>query len=94
MFVNNEPVTEEIKREIQKFLETNDNESTTQNLRDAAVQRRVYGNTILPQETRETSNIQPKFIPKRNWKRRTKTISRRKEIIKIRVEISEKEMKQ
>jgi len=66
MFVNNEPVTEEIKREIQKFLETNDNESTTQNLRDAAVQRRVYGNTILPQETRETSNIQPKFIPKRN----------------------------
>ena len=36
MFVNNEPVTEEIKREIQKFLETNDNESTTtQNLWDA-----------------------------------------------------------
>ena len=66
MFVNNEPVTEEIKREIQKFLETNENESTIQNLRDAAVQRRVYGNTILPQETRETSNIQPKFIPKRN----------------------------
>ena len=37
MFVNNEPVTEESKREIQKFLETNDNESTTQNLWDAAV---------------------------------------------------------
>ena len=65
-FPNNQQDTEEIKREIQKFLETNDNESTTQNLRDAAVQRRVYGNTILPQETRETSNIQPKFIPKRN----------------------------
>ena len=33
MFVNNEPVTEESKREIQKFLETNDNENmTTQNL--------------------------------------------------------------
>ena len=30
-------VTEEIKREIKKFLETNDNENTTtQNLRDAA----------------------------------------------------------
>ena len=37
MFVNNEPVTEESKREIQKSLETNDNESTTQNLWDAAV---------------------------------------------------------
>ena len=42
MFVNNEPVTEESKREIQKFLETNDNESTTQNLWDAAVQRRKF----------------------------------------------------
>ena len=27
---------EEIKREIKKFLETNDNENTTQNLWDAA----------------------------------------------------------
>ena len=40
MFLNNELVTEEIKREIQKFLETNDNENTTtQNLWDAAVQK-------------------------------------------------------
>ena len=31
-FLNNQQVTEEIKREIKKFLETNDNESTTQNL--------------------------------------------------------------
>ena len=36
MFLNNQQVTEEIKREIKKFLETNDNESTTQNLQDAA----------------------------------------------------------
>ena len=36
MFLNNQEVTEEIKREIKKFLETNDNESTTQNLWDAA----------------------------------------------------------
>ena len=40
-FVNNEQVAEEIKREIKKFLETNDSEnSTTQNLWDAA-------NTVL-----------------------------------------------
>ena len=37
MFLNNQHVTEEIKREIKKLLETNDNENmTTQNLWDAA----------------------------------------------------------
>ena len=36
-FLNNQQVTEEIKREIKKFLETNDNENmTTQNLLDVA----------------------------------------------------------
>ena len=36
-FLNNQYVTEEIKREIKKFLETNDNENTTtQKLWDAA----------------------------------------------------------
>ena len=36
-FLNNQQVTEEIKREIKKCLETNDNENTTtQNLWDAA----------------------------------------------------------
>ena len=34
--LNNKQVTEEIKREIKNFLETNDNENTTQNLWDAA----------------------------------------------------------
>ena len=37
MFLNNQQVTEEIKREIKKFLETNDKENMiTQNLWDAA----------------------------------------------------------
>ena len=36
-FLNNQQVTEEVKREIRKFLETNDNENTTtQNLWDAS----------------------------------------------------------
>ena len=36
-FLSNQQVTEEIKREIKKFLGTNDNENTTtQNLWDAA----------------------------------------------------------
>ena len=35
--LNNQEVTEEIKEEIKKYLETNDNENlTTQNLWDAA----------------------------------------------------------
>ena len=37
MFLNNQQVTEEIKRELKKFLETNDNENTTtQNLWESA----------------------------------------------------------
>ena len=36
MFLNTQQITEEIKRAIKKFLETNDNENTTQNLWDAA----------------------------------------------------------
>ena len=36
-FLNNQQVTEEIKREIKKIIETNDNENTTtQNLQGAA----------------------------------------------------------
>ena len=59
--------------------------------------REVYGNTILPQETRKISNRQPNFTPKITGKCRTTTrkkktkISKRKEIIKIRAEINEKE---
>ena len=48
---------------------------TTQNLCDAAkaVMREVYSNTVLPQEIRKTSDIQPNFTLKTTGKRRTKT---------------------
>ena len=36
MFLNNQQVTEETKREIKELLETNDNENITQSLWDAA----------------------------------------------------------
>ena len=57
--------------------------------------RQVYSNTILPQEKRKTPNIQPNFTLKTTGKREQKPqkISRSKEIIKIRTEINEKEMK-
>ena len=86
-FLNNQQVTEEIKREIKIFLETNDDENmTTQNLWGAAkavLRGKFILITILPQETRKISNRQPNFTPKTTGKRRTKKISRRKEIIKI-----------
>ena len=54
--------------------------------------REVYSNTILPSETRKTSNRQLNFTPKTTGKKNK--VSRRKEIIKIWVEINEKEMKE
>ena len=48
--------------------------------------REIYSNTILPQETRKTSNTQPNFTPKiteKNKNKKNLKISRRKEIIKI-----------
>ena len=73
-FLNNQQVTEEIKREIKKCLETKVNENTTQNLWDAAkAKREVYSNTILPQETRKTLNRQLNFTPTTTGNRRKTT---------------------
>ena len=62
-------------------------------------EREVYNNRALPQETRKTSNRQPNFISKTTGKRRRRKkknpkVSKWKEIIKIRAEINEKEMKE
>ena len=60
-------ITEEIKEEIKRFLETNDNKDTKiQNLWDTenAAEREVYSNTILPREARKSSNKQPNLTPK------------------------------
>ena len=56
--------------------------------------REVYSNTIRPQETRKTSSRQPNITPKTTGKRRTKKINIRKEIIKIREDINEKEVQE
>ena len=57
--------------------------------------REVYGNTILPQETRKIPNKQPNLIPKatRERKQTKPKISRRKEIIRFRAAINEIEIK-
>ena len=74
--LNNKVITEEIKGEIKKYLETNHNgDTTTQNLWDAAkaiLRGEVYSNTILPQDTGSISNKQPNLAPKAIRERRTK----------------------
>ena len=68
MFLNNQQVTEEIMREIKKFLETNDNENTTnQNLWDAG-KAVLRGKFIAIQSHFKKQvkhrNRQPTFTPK------------------------------
>ena len=75
--LNNQEITEEIKEEIKKYIETNDNENmTTQNLWNAAKavlnKREVYSNSISPQETRKIPNKQSNPTLKRTRERRTK----------------------
>ena len=58
--LNNQQITEEIKKEIKICIEMNENENTTtQNVWDTvkAVQRgKVHSNTSIPQERRKKSN--------------------------------------
>ncbi|CAG8855190.1 13508_t:CDS:1, partial [Gigaspora margarita] len=59
MLLNNDWVNEEIKRQIQKYPETNENENMTcQNLWDTAkaAKREVYSNSGLPQQRRKIPN--------------------------------------
>ena len=81
-FLNNQQVTEEIEREIKKFLETNDNENmTTQNLWDAAtavlrgkfIAIQSYLKKQNKQTHKKTSNRQPNFTPKTIGKRNKQT---------------------
>ena len=73
--LNNQEITEEIKEEIKKYLQTNDNENTTiQNLWDAA-KAVLRGKFIVIQsylEKQHISNKQPNRTPKAIRERRTK----------------------
>ena len=97
--LNNQEITDEIKEQIKKYLETNDNEiSTTENLWDAAkaVLRGKFiavQSYLKKQETFQINNLtlHLKLLQKQQ---KTPKVSRRKEIIKIRSEINEKEMKE
>ena len=100
MLLNNQEITEEIKEEIKKYLETNDNENTmTQNLWDVAkaVLRGKFitiQSYLKKQETSEINNLTLHLKQLEKEEQKNLNILRRKEIIKIRSEINEKEMKE
>ena len=76
MFLSNQWVTEEIKREIKKKSRNkwqwkHDN-SKPVGCSKSSSKREFYSNTILPQETRKTLNRQPSLMPKSTGKIRTK----------------------
>ena len=55
--------------------------------------REVYSNTILPQKTSQINNLNL-YLKQLEKEGKTPKVSRRKEIIKIRSETNEKEMKE
>ena len=98
--LNNEEITEEVKEEIKKYLETNDNENTMiQKLWDAAkaVVRRKFiaiEAYLKKQETTQINNLTLHLKQIGKEEQKNPKVSRRKEIIKIRSEIIEKQMKE
>ena len=88
MLLNNQHVTEEIKREIKRLLETNDSENmTTQNLWDAAkaLLRRKFiaiQSYLRKQEKHRIDNL-TLHLKQLEKEQKHPKISRRKEIIKI-----------
>ena len=70
MLLNNQEITEEIK----KYLETNDwkhDGPKPMGCSKSSFKKEVYSNTILPQEARKISNKQPYLTPKAIRERRT-----------------------
>ena len=98
MLLNNQEITEEIKQEIKKYLETNDNENTMiQNLWDAAkvVLRGKFITIQAYLKKQENSQINNLTLHLKELEKEEQTkpkVSRRKEIIKIRAEINEIEI--
>ena len=99
MLLNNQETTEEIKEEIKKYIETNDNKnSTTQNLWEAA--KAVLRGKFIEiqshhkkQEKSQINNLTLHLKQLENEEQRKPKVSRRKEVINIRAEINEIETK-
>ena len=95
MLLNNQEITEEIKEEIKKYLETNDNENrTTQNLCVAA-KAVLIGKFIAiqchlkKQEKSQINNLTLHLKQLEIEEQAKPKVSRRKEITKITAKINE-----
>ena len=99
MLLNNEWVKKEIREEMKKYLETNENElTTTQNLWDT-VKAVLRGKFIALQEylkkieTFQINNLTLRIQELEEQQQRQPRASRRKEITKIRAELNDRETK-
>ena len=100
MLLNNQQIMEEIKKEMKICIETNKNDSTTsQNLCDSAkavlrgrfIAIQAY---IKKQEKNQINSLTPYLKQLEKEEMKNLRVSRRKEIIKIRAEINDKETKE
>ena len=97
--LNNQEITEEIKEEIKKYLQTNDNQNRMiQNLWEAAraVLRGKFTAIQSYLKKQEKSQINNLTLHLKELEKEEKTkpkVCRRREIIKIRAEINEIETK-
>ena len=98
--LNNQQITEEIKKEIKICIETNENENTTtQNLRDTlkAVLRGKFVAIqayLKKQEKSQINNLTLHLKQLEKEEMKNPRVSRRKEILKIRADIIAKETKE
>ena len=98
--LNDQEVTEEIKEEVKKYLEMDDNENTmTQGLGDAA--KAVLGGRFVAmwsclkrQETSQLNKLALHLKQLEKEEPKKPRVGRRKEIIRKRSEINEKETKE
>ena len=97
MLLNNQEITEEIKKEIKICIEANDNENTTtQNLWDSVkavlsgrfITLQVY---LKKQEENQINNLTLYLKQLEKEEMKNPRVSGRKETIKIKAEINEKE---
>ena len=98
--LNNQQITEEIKKEIKICIETNENENTTsQNLWDTikAVLRGKFiaiQACLKKQEKSQINNLTLELKQLEKEEMKNPRITRRKEILKIRAKINAKEIKE
>ena len=85
MLLNNQQVTEKIKRDIKKFLETNDNENTTtQNLKEVLRGTLIALQSYLKKQAKhQIDNLTLHLKQLEKEEQKNPKVSRGKEIIKI-----------